>query len=166
MPCTTRVGSGSGMHVASPPYSKARNSGESSSHPPSRFVRGLGAGRAEKSGARNGFASCRAMTVLGTTPRGDADANGAVGETTGVGSGSGSRPAARSRSFFRSMAADDTTAPSVSSSSSEVSRAAVFARIVAMPSRRVSIAVRSDSLMVVSALTRARSSRTSSATTW
>ena len=58
MPCTTSAGSGSGMQVASPPYSKARNSGVSSSQPPSRLVVGRGvAATAEKSGAMNGFAS-------------------------------------------------------------------------------------------------------------
>ena len=47
-----------------------------------------------------------------------------------------------------------------------MSRAAVFARIVATPSRRLSCSARWASLLVRSALTRARSSRTSSATTW
>ncbi len=46
-----------------------------------------------------------------------------------------------------------------------VSRDAVFAMIVAMPSRRVSSLVRSASVSPVSALMRARSSRTSTATT-
>ncbi len=85
---------------------------------------------------------------------------------SGSTSGSGSRPADRSMSFFRLTAEDETAAPSASSSSSEVSRAAVLARIVAMPSSRVSTAVRSDSGAVVSPLTRARSSRTRRATTW
>ena len=49
---------------------------------------------------------------------------------------------------------------------SDVSRAAVLARIVATPSRRLSCSARSASVIVLSALTRARSSRTSSATTW
>ena len=47
-----------------------------------------------------------------------------------------------------------------------MSRTAVFARIVAIPSRRLSCSARWASLLVSSALTRARSSRTSSATTW
>ena len=163
MPWTTSAGSGNGMQVASPPYSKARKRGVSSSQLPSRLVAGRGGGAAEKSGARKGFASWRAMTVCGTTCRVEV-AGSAAG--SGSGSGSGSRPAARSRSFLRSTADGDTAAPSASSSSSEVSRAAVFARIVAMPSRRDSIATRSDSDIEVSALTRARSSRTRRATTW
>ena len=68
MPCTTSFGSGSGMQVESPPYSNARNSGASSSQLPSRLVVGRGVdATAEKSGARNGLASWRAMTVGGTT---------------------------------------------------------------------------------------------------
>ena len=69
MPCTTSAGSGSGMQVASPPYSKARNRGVSSSQLASRLVVGRASGTAEKSGARKGFASWRAMTVWGTTRR-------------------------------------------------------------------------------------------------
>ena len=64
------------------------------------------------------------------------------------------------------IASYETTAPSANSSSSEVSRAAVLARIVAMPSSRVSTAVRSPSETVVSCLIRARSSRSRMATTW
>ena len=56
--------------------------------------------------------------------------------------------------------------PRRAASSSEVSRAAVLARIVATPSSRLSCSARWASVLVVSALTRARSSRTSSATTW
>ena len=124
---------------------------------------GRAAGTAEKSGARKGFASWRAMTVWGTTRR---VVVAAWAGASGSGSGAGSRPAARSRSFLRSTAWGETKAPSASSSSREVSRAAVLARIVAMPSSRDSIATRSLSGAVVSALTRARSSRTSRATTW
>ena len=47
-----------------------------------------------------------------------------------------------------------------------MSRAAVFARIVAIPSRRLSCSARWASVLVSSARTRARSSRTSRATTW
>ena len=63
-------------------------------------------------------------------------------------------------------AASETTASSARSASSAVSRTAVFARIVAMPSRRLSCSARWVSLLVSSARTRARSSRTSRATTW
>ena len=48
---------------------------------------------------------------------------------------------------------------------SDVSRAAVLAMIVAMPSSRVSSLVRSESVSVLSPLMRVRSSRTSAATT-
>src|SRR6478752_7228941 len=47
-----------------------------------------------------------------------------------------------------------------------VSRAAVLARIVATPSRRLSSSARVPSVTEVSALTRARSSRTRKAITW
>jgi len=46
------------------------------------------------------------------------------------------------------LAASDTTTSSASSASSEVSRAAVCARIIAIPSSRFSISPRRDSLMV------------------
>ena len=49
---------------------------------------------------------------------------------------------------------------------SDVSRAAVFARIVATPSRRLSSSARAESATAVSAFTRARSSRTRKAITW
>ena len=49
---------------------------------------------------------------------------------------------------------------------SDVSRAAVLARIVATPSRRFSSSERTASVNPVSALTRARSSRTRKAITW
>ena len=49
---------------------------------------------------------------------------------------------------------------------SEVSRAAVFARIVATPSSRFSVSARTSSLMSGSVFARARSSRTSTAITW
>ena len=76
-------------------------------------------------------------------------------------------PAAASISRLSSLAASETTASSASSESREVSRAAVLARIVATPSSRLSCsALRCASVSSVSALTRARSSRTSSATTW
>ena len=51
----------------------------------------------------------------------------------------GRRPSSISR--LSAWAASETTASSASSASSEVSRAAVFARIVAMPSRRLSCSV-------------------------
>ena len=165
MPWTTSAGSGNGMQVASPPSSKARKRGVSSSQSPSRLVVGRGDGTAEKSGARKGLANWRAMTLCGTTRRVDG-ARPAAAWGSCTSSGSGSRPPARSRSFLRLTAEGETTTPSASSSSSEVSRTAVLARIVAMPSSRVSTAARSASGVEVSLLTRARSSRTRRATTW
>ena len=64
------------------------------------------------------------------------------------------------------LAASETTASSARSARSEVSRAAVCARIMAIPSRRLSCSARCLSLLVSSARTRARSSRTRRATTW
>ena len=62
-------------------------------------------------------------------------------------------------------AASDRTASSASSVSNDVSRVAVWARISAIPSRRLSIADRRASLLI-SARTRARSWRARTATTW
>ena len=69
-------------------------------------------------------------------------------------------------SRLRALAESDTTASSASSVNREVSRAAVFARMVAMPSRRLSCSARWASVLATSALILARSSRTSRATTW
>ena len=65
-----------------------------------------------------------------------------------------------------SLAASETVASSASRESSVVSLAAVLARIVATPSSRLSWSAFLDSVSSVSALIRARSSRTRSATTW
>ena len=54
----------------------------------------------------------------------------------------GSTPAARSMSRLSDRAASETTASSASSASSPASRTAVLARIVAMPSRRLSCSAR------------------------
>ncbi len=77
-----------------------------------------------------------------------------------------SRPAAVIISRLRSSAASETAASSASRDSSEVSRAAVLARIVPIPSSRLSCSARWLSLTAVSAFTRVRSSRASRATTW
>ena len=78
---------------------------------------------------------------------------------------SSSRPAAARISASRLLVPGSTSASSVSRASSELSRAAVRARIVATPSMRLSCSARCDS-PVSAACTRARSSRTSRATAW
>ena len=81
-------------------------------------------------------------------------------------SGLSSAPDAISMSRRSRLAASDTVASSPRSWMREVSRAAVFARIVATPSRRFSISARSESGTAGSFLALARSSRISSAITW
>ena len=146
-------------------YSKDVSSGPISSQPARR--RGC-TGRAApvKSGTRNGLARRRATTDRGTTWRSVPEENVARTGSGVSGSGSVSIPAAASISRLSSAAASEIRASSASSTSSEVSRVAVLARIVATPSSRLSCSLRSASVLVVSALIRARSSRTSSATTW
>src|SRR6476620_5308413 len=167
MPCAARrdFGSGSLMHDESPPCSNDRNSGPSSSQLARRPAALLRCATEEKSGARKGLASCLLTTDCGTTRRSGA-AEVATGSFGVAGSGAGSSPAASSISRLSDLAASETTASSASNASSEVSRAAVLARIVAIPSRRLSCSARCASLLARSALTRARSSRTSRATTW
>ena len=168
-PCIRMAdGSGSSMHAEAPPpaRSKELNNGPSSSHPASRTGLALVCAAAAKSGTRKGLASWRETTDCGTTRRSGAGAGAASSSADGSSSGSASTPAASSISRLSALAESETTASSASSISREVSRAAVSARIVATPSRRLSCAARWASVLVVSALTRARSSRTSRATTW
>ena len=73
-------------------------------------------------------------------------------------------PIERNISRLSVLVDSETTASSASSDSRAVSRTAVLARIVAMPSRRLSCSARWVWLLV--ACTRACSSRTSSATAW
>ena len=80
--------------------------------------------------------------------------------------GATSTPADSSSSRRRRLPDSESSESSAISASSEVSRAAVFARIVATPSRRLSCVALNASVVVASAFTRARSSRTSRATTW
>ena len=155
MPWTTSTGSGRGMQVASPPYSKARNKGPSSSQSPSRLVVGRGDGTAEKSGARKGFASWRAVTVTGTTRRDAGEVGVRAGLRLGLRFGLAARP---EEVVLQAHRGGRDHGASASSSSSEVSRTAVLARIVAIPSSRVNTAARSASGAEVSAFARARSS--------
>ena len=119
----------------------------------------------EKSGVRNGLASCRWITDCGTT-RLLATRTTDSSSASGSSSSGTSAPAATSISRLRSLAASETSASSASSESREGSRAAVLARMVATPSRRLSCSALCDSELSPSARTRSRSSRTSRAMTW
>jgi hypothetical protein len=138
----------------------------------SRRRRGASAGwTLLKSGGRNGLASWRALTDCGMTWR-CASSGGTTSAGAGLvvvmmsSSGLSSAPDSSSQSR-RSFWATGVVAASASSRvMSEVSRAAVFARIVATPSRRFSSSVRIAGSISWSALTLARSSRTRNAMTW
>ena len=118
-----------------------------------------------KSGARNGFDIWYCLTDCGMTWRSSAGVFSGVSVTITRSSGLSSAPASIRIVRRTSRAAVDSGAVSVSSRIRLVSREAVFAMIVAMPSRRVSSLLRSASPRLASALIRARSSRTSTATT-
>jgi hypothetical protein len=81
-------------------------------------------------------------------------------------SGGSSAPDSSSQSRRMRRATGEVAWSTSSSWISEVSRAAVLARMVATPSRRLSSSARAASVTAVSALTRARSSRTRKAMTW
>ena len=130
-----------------------------------RLVRDAGAVTELKSGARKGFDIWYAFTDCGTTCRSSTTGLSGASVTTIRSSGLSSPPASMSIERRISCAAVVSGALSVRSWMSVVSRAAVFAMIVAMPSRRVSSLMRSASLSALSPLIRARSSRTSTATT-
>ena len=147
-----------------PTSSKDRNSGPSSSQPASRLAWPRFCEAAVKSGVRKGLASWRASTDCGTTRR-SVTAGQLVGGLVGS-SSSTSTPARSSIALRRSEAWSETFASSASRENSEGSRAAVWARIVAMPSSRLSSPSRLASVSVESPLTRVRSSRASSATAW
>ena len=153
------------MHAEAPPPARSndRSSGPSSSQPASGVGRGALGRAAEKSGARKGLASCRETTDCGTTRGLVAAAGSSTGGTSSV---PVSIPAVRSISRLSDLASSETTASSARSARSAGSRTAVIARVVAMPSRRLSCSARCVSLRVSSARTRARSSRSSSATAW
>ena len=119
---------------------------------------------AEKSGVRNGLASWRWITDCGTTCFSFFSEN--MSGSAGSGSGSGSSPACAIIRRLSSRAASETSAFSSSRWNSDGSRAAVWARIVPIPSSRLSWASRCPSVSSESPLTRARSSRASSAATW
>ena len=135
----------------------------------SQFARRLlvdaGAFDDEKSGARNGFDIWYCFTDCGMTWRSSTTGLTGASVTTIRSSGLSSPPASMSMARRISSAAGVSGALSVSNWMSVVSRAAVFAMIVAIPSSRVSSLTRSASLSSLSPLIRARSSRTSTATT-
>ena len=129
----------------------------------SRVGRGVLGRAAEKSGARNGLASCRETTDCGTTPC----AAAAAGRSTGGPSSTPvSMPALVSMSRLSDRASSETTASPSRSARSAASRTAVLARTVAMASRRLSWSSRRVWFPVSSARTRARSSRSNSAMAW
>ena len=158
------VASGRSMHEEAPPSSKERNSGPSSSHVASRPCTRRRSRPMPKSGTRNGLASWCWTTDCGTTRR---SPRPGPASSSGLGSSATtSTPALRSISRRRSRALSVTTASSESRAKSEGSRVAVLARIVAMPSRRLSSSAFWASVSSVEARTSPRCSRTSSATTW
>ncbi len=99
-------------------------------------------------------------------------AAGTTDTCTGAGSammsssGGSSAPDSSSQSRRIRLATGEVAWSASSSWMSEVSRAAVFARIVATPSSRLSSSTRAASVISVSAFTLARSSRTRNAITW
>ena len=161
----TSRASGSGIVVEAPlpTSSNDRNSGPSSSQPASRRAWPRFWEAAVKSGTRKGLASWRASTDCGTTRR--SVAAGSSSRADGS-SSSTSTPARSSIALRMSEAWSETLASSASRENSEGSRAAVWARIVAMPSSRLSSPSRLASVSVESPRTRVRSSRASSATAW
>ena len=91
------AGAGNAMHAGAPLSARSNelSSGPSSSQPARRRGREVLGGTAEKSGARNGFASCREITGWGTTRR--SVPGGAAADCVGaISSGAGSIPNARS----------------------------------------------------------------------
>ena len=161
-----RAASGSGMLVAAPlpTVSNERNSGPSSSQPASRRAwprfceRGREVGHEERVGQLAGEHGLRDDPPL---VRGRARPRRARGSSSST-----STPARSSIARRMSAAWSETFASSASSENSDGSRAAVWARIVAMPSSRLSSPSRLASVSPVSVWTRMRSSRASSATAW
>ncbi len=147
------VSSGSAMQAAAP--SEARSKDSRSGSMSSQVARIVELGRRcsapEKSGVRNGLDSWRERTAAGTTARSLTGRSSSSAGTSSV----TSRPAAACISRLSSQAASETWASSARSASSEVSRAAVLARIVPMPSSRLSCSARCGSVRVVSVFTRA-----------
>jgi hypothetical protein len=158
-----RDGAGSAIHAALPPPARSNelSNGPISSQLTSRADRAALGRTAEKSGAKNGLASCRETTDRGTTP------GVAAGRSTGGAcSATVSMPALLSMSRLTERASSETTASSSRSANNAASRTAIFASDVAMPSRRLSCSGRRVGPPVAPARARARSSRSSNATAW
>ena len=152
------------------PYSNDLNSGPRSSQFDKRIAGKVLVAVLEKSGSRNGLDFRRDFTEAGRTCF-SASSGGRM--TAGLGasvvmmrsSGLTSVPDSTNQSR-RIFCATGLVAWSTSSREmSEVSRAAVLARMVATPSRRLSCSAREASFSSGSVLTRARSSRTRKAMT-
>ena len=145
---TAAVSSGSAMQADAPlaAYSNDVSSGPISSQPASRRGR-TGRAAPEKSGTRNGLARRRETTDCGTTWRSAAggarsrDRRPASPARVGLDAGGGEHLALELAARSRRSAAS-----SASSTSREVSRVAVFARIVATPSSRLSCSARCASV--------------------
>ena len=153
------------MHAGEPgaACSKEFSSGVISSQPARRpCTRGAAC---EKSGTRNGLASWADSTDCGSTFR-SGRTPVATGPLGASGSGSGSMPAAACISRSSRRVLSEISASSASRWKSDGSRAAVCARIVATPSRRLSWVSRCCSVSESSARTRVRSARASRATAW
>src|SRR5690554_3345181 len=148
------------------PYSKARNSGSSSSQLASLLLAGFCFTGWLKSGARNGLLSWREITDCGTTCFSGATVGSGASVAMISWSGLNSAPDAISMSRRSLRAASETTASSARSAIREVSRAAVLARMVATPSSLLRVSARSASVNESSVLAWARSSRINSAMTW
>ncbi len=141
--------------------SKEFRSGSISSHPASRpCTRGA---VWLKSGTRNGLASWAWTTDCGSAVRSRVALEN-VG--SGSGSGSGSRPAWICISRSSRRVASETSASSCSRLKSEGSRVAIWARIVASPSSRLSCVSFCVGVSASSARTLARSARASRADAW
>jgi hypothetical protein len=158
-------GSGRAMHDGAPPEARSNARSSGPEQLPGREQPGRGGGGgAEKSGSRNGLASCgRSPTghdlLLVLRRRGRPQRRRARPRR-----GSSTPPATRI-SRIRRRVSGSTCASSVSSVSSVPSRAAVRASAVAIPSRRLSCSLRRPS-GTSWPCRRVRSSRTSSATAW
>ncbi len=165
---STAGASGSSIEAARPPepISNDLNSGPSSSQLARRRTGTIGAAGFEKSGARKGFASCRERTDAGMTWFSSSSSFASGSRVMMSSSGLSSAPDSSSQSRRNRCATVEIEASGSSSAMRLVSRAAVFARICAIPSSRLSSSARAPSATSVSAFTRARSSRISRAMTW
>ena len=148
------------------PISNDLNSGPSSSQFARRRTGTTGAGAFEKSGARNGLASCRERTDAGMTWFSPSSGLTSTSRVMISSSGLSSAPDSSSQSRRNRCATVEIDASGSSRAMRLVSRAAVLARICAMPSSRLSSSARPESARSGSAFTRARSSRMRSAITW